>query len=195
MADAHKRRKQPEVVRRELLNHAARIAAEAGMAAVTVDAVASAAGVTKGGFTHHFPSKQDLILALFEEIMVDTEAALAKRIRNDPHPHGAFTRAYVDIVFEPTELMENDRWSTLAVLMLSDPLIRQRWAQWYGNKIAAFGENDLNLWTVRLAVDGIWLADIAGVELPDRAELHARLIRDASAEAGPAGSRPTPSGE
>jgi DNA-binding transcriptional regulator YbjK len=60
MANPYHRQKQPEAVRRALLEQAARLAVEQGVAAVTVQAIADAAGVTKGGLTHHFPSKQAL---------------------------------------------------------------------------------------------------------------------------------------
>ena len=58
MVNAHHRKKQPEQVRRTLLDCAARIAAEQGIANVTVQAVAEAAGVTKGGLFHHFPEQK-----------------------------------------------------------------------------------------------------------------------------------------
>ncbi|RYG89090.1 MAG: TetR/AcrR family transcriptional regulator, partial [Alphaproteobacteria bacterium] len=67
--NAHKRKKQPELVRRALIDHAARLAVEQGLAAVTVQAVSDAAGVTKGGFMHHFPSKQALVDAVFTELI------------------------------------------------------------------------------------------------------------------------------
>jgi hypothetical protein len=51
MGNAYTRIKQPELVRRALLDHAAKLAVEQGLAAVTVQAVSDAAGVTKGGFT------------------------------------------------------------------------------------------------------------------------------------------------
>ncbi|MEP0456590.1 MAG: helix-turn-helix domain-containing protein, partial [Roseibium sp.] len=68
MPEAHKRVKDPQAVRRRLMDEAKKLAIESGISAITVQAVASAAGVTKGGFLHHFPSKQALIDAIFEEV-------------------------------------------------------------------------------------------------------------------------------
>ena len=65
MPEAHKRVKDPQAVRRRLMDEAKKLAIESGISAITVQAVASAAGVTKGGFLHHFPSKQALIDAIF----------------------------------------------------------------------------------------------------------------------------------
>ncbi|MEP5147480.1 MAG: helix-turn-helix domain-containing protein, partial [Nitratireductor sp.] len=54
MPEAHKRVKDPQAVRRRLMDEAKKLAIESGISAITVQAVASAAGVTKGGFLHHF---------------------------------------------------------------------------------------------------------------------------------------------
>ncbi|MBP8939478.1 MAG: helix-turn-helix transcriptional regulator, partial [Agrobacterium sp.] len=61
MTNAHERKKQPEIVRRSLLDCAAKLAADQGVAALSIQAVADAAGVTKGGLFHHFASKQALL--------------------------------------------------------------------------------------------------------------------------------------
>src|SRR5581483_4435078 len=53
-ASAYTRAKQPEQVRRALLDCAATIAMDHGVSGITVQAVAAAAGVTKGGLFHHF---------------------------------------------------------------------------------------------------------------------------------------------
>ena len=100
MDNAYQRKKQPEAVRRALLDQAARLAVEEGLAAVTVQAVSDAAGVTKGGFIHHFPSKQALIDAVFEELLDTLSDDLDRRLAADPQPYGSFTRAYVESVFE-----------------------------------------------------------------------------------------------
>ena len=78
MTNAHERKKQPEVVRRNLLDCAAKLAAEQGVAALSVQAVADAAGVTKGGLFHHFPSKQVLLEASSLEARAETLIALAE---------------------------------------------------------------------------------------------------------------------
>ena len=67
MNNAHQRPKEPVRVRRALLDAAQQIAVAQGLQNVTVQAVAQAAGVTKGGLLHHFASKQRLLDALFAE--------------------------------------------------------------------------------------------------------------------------------
>jgi TetR/AcrR family transcriptional regulator, transcriptional repressor for nem operon len=52
--------------RERILDAAQRLVLERGFAGTSVDAVLAEASVTKGGFFHHFPSKQALGLALVE---------------------------------------------------------------------------------------------------------------------------------
>ncbi len=54
MNPGYKRKKQPELVKSQLIDAAIEIASRNGLANITVQAVADLAGVTKGGFLHHF---------------------------------------------------------------------------------------------------------------------------------------------
>ncbi len=50
--------------RERVIEAAERVVAEVGAARLTLDAVAHAAGVSKGGLLYHFPSKESLLVAL-----------------------------------------------------------------------------------------------------------------------------------
>ena len=80
MTSAYHRKKQPELVRRNLIEQAIRLMAEEGLHAVTVQAVSDAAGVSKGGFMHHFSSKHALVEAAFAELLAALDADLAARM-------------------------------------------------------------------------------------------------------------------
>lgn len=69
MSDAHHRKKQPLLIRQQLLAVAARLAAERGVGAVTLDAVAAASGVSKGGLLHHFPTKASLLEGMLDSLL------------------------------------------------------------------------------------------------------------------------------
>ena len=172
------RKKQPEVVRRALLDQAARLAVEEGLASVTVQAVADAAGVTKGGFLHHFPSKQALIDAVFRELLDLIDRELDARIAADPEPYGSFTRAYVEAIFEMALSVNGGPWAPLSISTLTDPDLRDLWAAWFQARLERHGatDGDLRLTIVRLAADGVWLADLGRIALPGSEALRAELL-------------------
>ncbi|WP_417768434.1 TetR/AcrR family transcriptional regulator [Stappia sp.] len=197
MENPYARKKQPELVRRALLDRAAELAVEQGLAAVTVQAVADAAGVTKGGFMHHFPSKQALIDAVFRELLDTLDRDLDARIEADPEPDGAFTRAYLGSVLDMAPGASGGPWAALYVSMLTDPDLRALWAGWFEARIERHRatDDDVRLAAVRAAADGIWLADLTGTALDKRADLHALLLDmtrpHSRAQAG-SGRRPVP---
>lgn len=94
--------------RRELILEAAgRIVAGQGGGALTLDAAAKAAGVSKGGLLYHFPTKEALIVGMFEAYLAQFEALLAQEEEADRGPErGRWLRAYVRASFgaPPPEL-------------------------------------------------------------------------------------------
>src|SRR3546814_18659803 len=121
MSRSHQRKKQPELVRRSLIDCAARIVAEAGVGGATIQAVADAAGVTKGGLLHHFPSKQILIEALFadllEQLDAQLDAQLEGELEGDARSYGRFTRAYVRAMTRLSEEASTGVWTDLPLAM------------------------------------------------------------------------------
>jgi AcrR family transcriptional regulator len=70
-----------------------------GVGRMGVEAVASEASVSKGGFFYHFPSKEQLLVALIERLAAGVSAAVAERAARDPDPHGRTLRATVEHAF------------------------------------------------------------------------------------------------
>lgn len=165
MAEAHHRKKNPYQVRLALLEGAASIAMEHGLAAVSVQAVSFAAGVTKGGFFHHFPSKQALLEGMVAWLLEAIDSHIEAAIALDPEPHGCFTRAYVGSVFQAK--FSEDRWATLWISTLTDPQLSMKWAEWFQARLERHRATDTgaDLEAVRLTVGGIWLAGTAGVPI------------------------------
>ncbi len=178
--NAHKRKKQPELVRRALLDQAARITLEQGLSKVTFQAVADAVGVTKGGVMHHFATKDALILEVFYDAMAKFEAEVNAAMAKDPVSYGSFTRAYIDATISLGEKgqAEFNSQATLYVLMLGDRMLRERWAEWSNAQLKKHADTDNTetLCMVRLVADGIWLSDFSGIDISDKASLRTRLI-------------------
>lgn len=178
--NAHKRKKQPELVRRALLDEAARITLEQGLSKVTFQAVADAVGVTKGGVMHHFATKDALILEVFYDAMAKFKAEVNAAMAKDPVSYGSFTRAYIDATISLGEKgqAEFNSQATLYVLMLGDRMLRERWAEWSNEQLKKYAatDNSETLCMVRLVADGIWLSDFSGIDISDKASIRERLI-------------------
>ncbi|RKE85790.1 TetR/AcrR family transcriptional regulator [Rhizobium sp. AG855] len=159
---AHRRKKQPEQVRRALLDCAAQIAAEQGTAAITIQAVAERAGVTKGGLLHHFDSKQTLLAAVFADLLDQLDREIDRSMAEDPKPEGRFTRAYVRACFADRPLGAQSLWAALAVAIVTEPQLKALWSRWLDARQSRHHDTDGDpaFTTVRLAADGIWLADV-----------------------------------
>lgn len=181
MSNAHHRKKQPVLVRRQLLDVAARLAAKQGMASVTLDAVSGASGVSKGGLLHHFPTKNALLDALFESLLERFDEELDERMRADPLPHGRFTRAYLLACASIREKRDDSsQWAQVTIAMLAEPRLRERWRQWVRERADEYVGTDssLDAQMVRFAADGLWLADMTEsheIDATERSALIARL--------------------
>ena len=57
-----------------LLRAASMVVAEGGYSALTLEAVGTAAGVSKGGVLYHFPTKEALIAGLVEALVTGFDA-------------------------------------------------------------------------------------------------------------------------
>lgn len=85
--------------REKILDAAVQVAIRDGILAMTLDAVAKEAGVSKGGLIHHFRSKDDLIAAMLEAFRDKALGALKERMAGDPISEGRWFRALVQTVF------------------------------------------------------------------------------------------------
>ena len=180
MDNAHNRKKQPQLVRRALLDCAAKLALEQGLSAVTIQAVADAAGVTKGGLFHHFESKQALVEGMFEDLLARLDGEIDRHMAGDGVAEGRFTRAYVNAVFSEGELGFDGAWSRLSIAMSAEPDSRALWGRWISGRLERHRETDHApmLEIVRLAADGAWLSYVgeSGVAQEALRALHQRLI-------------------
>lgn len=164
----YSRRKQPDTVRRAVLDQAAQIAARSGLAEVTIQAVAQAAGVTKGGVFHHFANKQVLLDAMFADQIERLDAAIDRHLAGD-EGHGRFTRAYVATLTTSEQFGIGSPFDAIGVTMISDAGLSAAWDAWLTARLARHADTDDDpmLEIVRFAADGAWLAHI-GAERPRR---------------------------
>lgn len=178
MALAHHRKKDPAQVRRQVLDQAARLSVREGLAGISLQDVATAAGVTKGGLLHHFPSKQALVEAMFTDFLAALDREIDELIAADAEPHGCFSRAYVEAMFRQGDAGANSPCALLGIAMLTDPRLRELWATWLAARLERYRETDSapELEVIRYAADGVWLADFMELRPANRAHLRHRLI-------------------
>ncbi|MGZ2747117.1 TetR/AcrR family transcriptional regulator [Burkholderia stagnalis] len=175
-----RRKKAPEQVRARLLVAASEIVTEHGVQALTLEAVAKRANVTKGALQYHFENKQGLLDALFEQTTTRFSAQMEARIAADPQPAGAAARAYMHTTLDQTNpAASRDLLRALVASMVSEPSTRERWAvpirEWTRPDPVPL-EQAATLMICRLAADGLWFADILGFQdMPD--ELRAEIVR------------------
>jgi len=139
------------------------VALRDGPGAVTIDAVVTEAGMSRGGVLYHFPSKDALLQALVDQDIdvvrertgLDGGEALSRERR---------LRAYHDAC---TAWSPERGHVALAVALANNPALLRTWAQVQRDldatdtAHAASPEEEPTAATVaRLALDGLWFSDL-----------------------------------
>jgi len=100
--------------RARLLNAAADLFAEQGIDAVSVDAVAEAAGRTSGAVYAHFGSKQGLLLALLDSWKDSVLTVLLAEVAVTQSPHGQLAAVWDNVArgdeSERRSILEQELW-------------------------------------------------------------------------------------
>jgi AcrR family transcriptional regulator len=165
--------------REKILHAAVQVATRDGIMAMTLDAVAQEAGVSKGGLLYHFRSKDELIAAMLLHFKQEVQGRLEKEIAADPNPRGRFVRAMIQTVFPRTRAEDpgdSTRSELLRLVMsiltaavnnprLLDP-VRQN-ARQMRERLLAEGPNGLRQVLLRAAIDGLVLWEHLGIISPD----------------------------
>lgn len=157
-----------------ILDAAERVVLEQGAAHLTLDAVAHQASISKGGLLYNFPGKEDLIRGMVARLTERFDADLERRAHEDPNAAGRYTRAYVDVCFPAPTALAAQHDAVCAGLLaavatnlsLLEPL--RGAAAVMQSKLADDGMDPVLATIVRLAVDGLWMSDLFGVNPLDQ---------------------------
>lgn len=177
--------RDPVATRQKVLEATQHILRDGGyFTQFTLEAVAEAAGISKGGLLHHFPSKAALLRGLTRHIIAQFELRLTRELANEPEERpGRWTRAYIRaslgqddegvFVVSPALLAFVRRDSKSA------ELVETRFNYW--QQQTEQDGLDIELATIiRLAVDGLVYTEIidsAKVDPALRTHLAQRLLR------------------
>ena len=149
-----------------LLDAAATVVHRDGAQALTLDAVAAEAEVSKGGLLYHFKSKNDLVQAMVERWMADFGREMEEA---DAH----FVRGYVK-ASDPA----GNELGMLAALVADPALlvaVRKQYGIWQ-DRVERESRDPVDATVARLAADGLWLAELLGMG-PPTGELRERVVQ------------------
>lgn len=175
-----KKSKARAATREKILQAAGQVVIDRGVEALTLDAVAKQAAVSKGGLLYHFPNKNALIVNLGEHLLQNFEAALQLEFDQDDAPEttGQWLRAYV----RSTERMSRESLALLArlssILVEMPPELRQSveaYEQRWHQRLEADGLDPVQATIIQLAIDGLWFSEVFQMAVPNE-ERRAQVV-------------------
>jgi AcrR family transcriptional regulator len=181
--------------RERILDAAERILISRGANQLSVDAVISEAGLSKGGFFHHFATKDALLIAMVERLVERVNGAVEEAAARDPEPRGARLRAQIALAFD-TEAVEAHAPHALLLALVqavnAQPAVARHARKMSTEVFARDAAEDVPIGraiAIQFALDGFWLAEALGTTALTRAQRQAlrdSLLLLAQPEAGAA---------
>jgi AcrR family transcriptional regulator len=174
-----------EDTRARILHGAEEVVLRDGVAHLTLEAAASEAGISKGGILYHFPTRAALVTAMVERLGSQFDEDLEREDAGSGLP-GAFTRAYLEASFGPSDDAPGSRERRLGAAVIAgvaadtellEPL-RERFAAWQ-RALVADGISPASASLIRLAADGLWFSELLNLAPLDeglRSSVHEELV-------------------
>lgn len=157
--------RKPTISRERLLDVAEEIVRTGGGAALTIAALAQAAGISKGGVQYSFTSKDDLVRALIDRWTGQFDAMLEAEAETGADPVD-FVRRYIAATRASQQAM-NAKMAGLLVSYLEDPANRLETRDWYRAIFDRLGGASAAAQAARvafLAVEGLFLMQMNGID-------------------------------
>ena len=168
-----------------LLEAAISIITEKGSDYLTLDAVAERAHVSKGGLLYHFKNKDALIQGLVEYANDKYHQNILYHYNKDEVETGRWTRAFINATKENRDENSSVTSSMLAAQGINPQLLeplQESYQEWQQN-IKNDGIESIDATIIRLAIDGLWLSEVFGLDALDestRNQVMARLLEYSS---------------
>lgn len=155
--------RKPTITREGLLEIAELIVRSHGASALTIDALAKAAGISKGGVQYSFASKDDLVRALVQRWTHQFDEMLGTT--DDVSP-GDLVRRYIQVMRSSQAAM-NAKMAGLMIAYIQNPQNLRETREWYRSMFERLGSGTKDAQAARvalLAVEGLFLLRIAGID-------------------------------
>lgn len=144
---------------------------------VTINSVATEAGLSKAGVVHHFASKEVLMVGVVDRVIDLWEAQLIEAVGTPEDPVERL-RAYVD--FSVLNDFDGGDLALLADASLREQLATQwrvRLQPWFGVDVPGTSLQKASLQAARLIADGAWTDQALGLlTMPADQREHVRVI-------------------
>jgi AcrR family transcriptional regulator len=145
----------------QILDAASRVVLDKGVIALTLEAVAQQAGISKGGLLYHFPSKNSLIVGMIERLIAEFDADLEQELSES---NGNWLIAYVRASLRANPYRDQISCALIAALANNPDLLKPlqaRFASWQQQAESAMPSPEVGS-LVRLAIDGLWFSELFG---------------------------------
>jgi AcrR family transcriptional regulator len=155
--------------RDKILEAAMNLVRTQGVAKLTVEGAAKAAGISKGGVLYHFPSKTDLVRAMLARVLEQWEALHASYLEREPEGPYRWMRSCVRATFDPDSPCCKDPLGTALLAGLAhDPELveplRMRYRHWM-EKSTENVSNPALVGVVALMGDGLAFHQLIGLDV------------------------------
>jgi len=144
--------RRPSIDREQVLEIAEKIVADRGAAALTIDAVARAAGISKGGVQSCFGTKEAMISAMLDRWVHDYAEDLKTALSNvDDAAPQARVAAHVAISLDE-DADSSARSSALVAGLIQNPDHLGSVQSWYAERFAGLFEQRASARALRIAL-------------------------------------------
>ena len=155
--------RKPTITRDGLLDVAEQLVREQGGSALTIGALAKAAGISKGGVQYSFANRDDLVFSLIDRWTSRFDAML-----DDAATHGPvdFIRSYIAATRSSQQAMDA-KIAGLMVSYLENPEHLKETRDWYRgifDRLAGASPDAQAARVAFLAVEGLFLLRLNGID-------------------------------
>lgn len=155
--------RRPTITREGLLEIAEGVVRSEGATGLTIDALAKAAGISKGGVQYSFATKDELVRGLIERWTQRFDEALGEMDGVSP---ADLVRRYI-AVMRTSQAAMNAKMAGLMIAYIQNPQNVLETRQWYRSMFERLGGGASDAQAARvalLAVEGLFLLRLNGID-------------------------------
>jgi AcrR family transcriptional regulator len=162
--NAYKRKKEPEISKKLIIETATEIGATEDWHQVTFQAISDRTGLSKGGIIHHFRNKEELLDEMMRQGLGELTESLKQYKLNGDVSEKDGSRAYLKFIISKSddESYKKKMRVVLQAVMISGHY-KEMWDSWCRENISPSGEEmNIHGLVTKLVADGIWFTQNMG---------------------------------